>query len=95
MQKERITMNRISYYIPGGLLVFLGLLIVVFPEILVALVAAVVIFIGAGALFFGHQMRKAQRSMRAGYEGTEYDDDGFCRVWSRRYPSFGRWGRRF
>ena len=87
-------MNRINYYIPGGFLVLMGVLIVVFPEILVALVAALVIAMGVGALLIGHQMRKTESSVRHGYEYAEYDD-GFCRVWSRHAPVFGRWRRRF
>ena len=87
-------MNRTTYYIPGGVMVLMGVLIIAFPEILVALVAAVVISFGVGALFVGHQMRKTEGSVRQGYEYTECDD-GFCRVWSRNYPSFGRWHRRF
>ena len=88
-------MNRLNYYIPGALIVLIGLLIVAFPQILVALVAALVISIGVGALLIGHQMRKTERAVRDGYEWSECDDDGFCRVWSHRSPVFHRWTRRF
>ena len=88
-------MNRLNYYIPGAVIVLIGLLIVVFPQILVALVAALIISIGVGALFIGHQMRKTERAVQTGYDRSECDDDGFCRVWSRHYPVFHRWTRRF
>jgi hypothetical protein len=88
-------MKRLSYYIPGGLLIFMGLLIVAFPEILIALVSAIIIMVGVGALVIGHYMRKAEHGARGGYEWTESDDDGFCRVRIGRSPFFRRWYRRF
>ena len=92
--KGGLAMERLRYYIPGSLLVLMGLLIVAFPEILVALVAAMVITLGAGALFIGHTMRKVDRGARGVYEWNACDDDGFCRIRIGHSPIFRRWCRR-
>ena len=88
-------MKRFSYYIPGGLLIFMGLLIVAFPEILIALIAALVITVGLGALAIGHYMRKSERDARGDYEWTERDDDGVYRFRIGNSSVFRRWFRRF
>jgi len=51
-------MKDIQYYIPGIALIALAVIIVAFPEVLVAMIAATIIFAGAVALYAGHMLRK-------------------------------------
>ena len=51
-------MKDIKYYFPGITLIAVALIIVAFPEILIAMIAAAIIFAGAIALYIGHKMRK-------------------------------------
>lgn len=57
-------MQNLQYYIPGSLLILTAIMIVAFPEILVALVAALIIVVGIGALYIGHMMRKSEIEVR-------------------------------
>ncbi len=58
-------MAKLKYYIPGGLLVMMALLILAVPEILVAFVAAAVAMSGISLLYLGHMMRKADTEWSA------------------------------
>ena len=51
-------MNDIKYYCPGIALIAIAVIIVAFPEILIAMIAATIIVAGAIALYIGHMMRK-------------------------------------
>jgi len=53
-------MGNLKYYTPGILLILIAIMIVAFPEILVALVAAAIIMAGVGALAVGHMIRKSE-----------------------------------
>ncbi len=58
----------------GVLLILSGILIIVFPEILVALAAAVVILIGAGLIGSALRWRRLERRTRgiSGLESPEW-----------------------
>jgi hypothetical protein len=57
-------MRNLHYYIPGSLLILMAIMIVTIPEILVALVAALIIMVGIGALYIGHMVRKSEIEFR-------------------------------
>jgi hypothetical protein len=60
LQEEAFTMGSLKYYVPGIMLILMAIMIVAFPEILVALVAASIIMAGIGALCIGHMFRKTE-----------------------------------
>ena len=74
-------MRSLKYYLPGILLILGAFVIVAFPEILVAMVAATIIFAGLGALYLGHMAKIYHTS-----------DQNFSRWHSDYYPW---WYRRF
>jgi len=51
-------MENIKYYFPGITLIAIAVIIVAFPEVLIAMIAATIIFAGAIALYIGHKVRK-------------------------------------
>jgi hypothetical protein len=53
-------MQHIRYYLPDIFLIFCAIMIVAFPEILVALIALIMIITGIGALITGHSMRRSE-----------------------------------
>ena len=53
-------MRNLKYYFPGGLLIFMAVMIVAVPEILVALISASIIMVGIGTLYIGHMIRKSE-----------------------------------
>ena len=53
-------MRNMKYYFPGSILILIALLIVTVPEILVTFVAALVLIVGVGTLYFGHLIRKSE-----------------------------------
>ena len=57
-------MKRIKYYIPGIILILSGILIVVVPEILIALFASIVIMAGIGALYFGMRLSESEQEFK-------------------------------
>ena len=58
-----------SYYIPGVVLIGASLLIVAFPQILVALVAGLIFMAGVGALWMGNTMRQIDKNRMDGSSG--------------------------
>jgi len=57
-------MRGIKYYFPGIALIILAVMIFAFPEVLVAFVTALVIILGIGALYVGHQKRKSRFELK-------------------------------
>ena len=86
-------METLRYYLPGIILIMIALMIVVMPEILVALVAAIIIVAGIGALFIGHKIRKSDIDDRH-RDAWFSDDDFFGRRFVRR-PISRDWHRWF
>jgi hypothetical protein len=74
VQGEAVTMESLKYYVPGILLILMAMMIVAFPEILVALVAASIIVAGVGALCVGHVLRKTHMGFRNAMRGTFHED---------------------
>ena len=64
-------MNKLHYYLPGIFLTLSGVLIAVFPEILIALIASVVIIAGVAALFLGHKIKESS------YAYNRINEDGW------------------
>ena len=80
-------MKNTKYYFPGMTLIALAAIIVAFPEILIVMIAATIIFAGAIALYIGHMMRKGLDEL--GYmNGSAFDkfliDQTFFRRWCNR-----------
>lgn len=73
-------MKNLRYYMPGLLLILLAMLILTVPEILVAFIAASVIFLGIGALYLGHIIRKSESHMDSVFNDT-YFKSPFHRVY--------------
>jgi len=56
-------------YLPGALLVFMGLVVLLAPEILVAIIASILFIAGFGLLSWAHRFRKLSRqSSSTNYE---------------------------
>ena len=77
-------MSDIKYYFPGVTLIALAAIIVAFPEVLIAMIAATVIFAGAVALYIGHMIRK-------GFDEQLYMHGSACDKFHIDQPIFKRW----
>ena len=75
-KKEVTVMGNLKYYLPGSILILMALLIVVVPEILIALAAASMIMLGAGGLYIGHMARKSEKDWNV-FEGRVFKDECF------------------
>ncbi len=69
-------MENLKYYLPGSILILMAILIVAVPEILIALVAASMIMLGAGGLYIGHVARKSEKYWNV-FEGGFFKDERF------------------
>ena len=77
-----------KYYIPGATLIALAVIIVAFPEVLIGMIAATVIFAGAAALYMGHTIRK-------GFDDQPYMHGLAFHTFLIDRPIFKRWYGRF
>ena len=77
-------MRHLKYYTPGVLLIMLAVLILAVPEILVAFIAASVVFIGIGALYMGHIVRKSESQYESIFNDT-YFRSPFHRIYYSWY----------
>jgi hypothetical protein len=84
-------MRNFKYYLPGSILILIAILIVAFPEILVAFIAALVIMTGIGALYIGSAIRKSETEFR-NMNGWFFDNEPFARrfVWTPKFRNFYR-----
>lgn len=57
-------MQHFKYYIPGVSLILMALLIMAVPEILVAIISALIMISGFFALAIGNGMRKSEIELR-------------------------------
>ncbi|UCG13244.1 MAG: hypothetical protein JSU72_01765 [Deltaproteobacteria bacterium] len=75
-------MKGFSLYIPGIIFIILGLLVVLFPMLLVGLFSAILILLGIAGISLGHRLRRTQR-----HTGSTMD---------REYvgPATAGWGQR-
>ncbi|MDY6950481.1 MAG: hypothetical protein SWE60_03140 [Thermodesulfobacteriota bacterium] len=81
-------MGSLKYYTPGIVLILMAVMVVAFPEILVALVAAAIIMVGIGALCVGHLIRKSEIGFR-NREGNVFDHD--AQGWPSAHGPLFRW----
>ena len=88
MQGEVVTMAGIKYYFPGMTLMAMGIIIVAFPEVLVAMVAAAIIFAGAVTLYIGHMIRK-------GFDDQSDIHGSALDTFPMDEPLFRRWQGKF
>ena len=77
-------MKNIKYYIPGISLIAVAIIIVAFPQILIAMIAATVICLGFLALYIGHMVRKGLGEV--GYSRGSVLDEFFV-----YQPTYRRW----
>ena len=75
-----------TWYIPGTVLILLGVLIVAVPKLLIVLVASFVIMMGIAALYAGHLIRK-HRFFIHGYKPSD-PDTGFVNLRFARAPLY-------
>jgi hypothetical protein len=73
-------MKNLRYYMPGVLLIMLAIVILLVPEILVAFIAASIIFLGIGTLYLGHVIRKSESEAESIFNDT-YFRSPFHRVY--------------
>ena len=86
-------MNELKYYIPGAALILLAFIIPAVPEILIAVMAAMILFAGVVVCYVGHLIRKTEMSYRENAK-VWFGNDGFTRQCFRR-PVYGRDHRPF
>ena len=72
-------MRGFSLYLPGATFIMLGLLVVFFPMLLVALFSAALILIGVTAISIAHRLRKLRR------------ESEWTVVWEPVEPFVGDW----
>lgn len=87
-------MNNIRYYIPGIFLILSGILIVAFPEILIALIASIIIIAGIVSLYIGNKIRGSETEYRRMMGNDWSSDDNQFDLRNRR-PLFRYWGKWF
>lgn len=80
-------MEGIKYYLPGIILILSGVLIIVFPEILIALIAALTIIGGIGALIAGKRMHDSVKDFN-NINGHRFHDDSIKGLGSIEGPFF-------
>ncbi len=67
----RIEQN-FRFYLPGALLIFLGILFALYPMLFVFLLSAFLIITGLGALVLAHRLRRINRDLKASFEWMPY-----------------------
>ncbi len=84
-------MKKLMYYLPGSIIIFLGILIVAIPEILIAIVASTIIMVGIVSLYVGHIMLNSDRRLnyfdRLLWVDQDDTEDFFITRYLRRYFS--------
>lgn len=85
----RESMKGFSLYVPGIIFITLGLLVVLFPMLLVALFSAILILVGITGISLGHRLRKIQRRTGSTMD-REYVDPATAR-WGQRIFVYRRW----
>lgn len=64
VKKGWTAMGNFKYYLPGTVLFLIAFVIVAVPEVLVALVAALIVMAAIGALYIGHMLRRSKIEFR-------------------------------
>ena len=77
-------MKDIRYYFPGITLIAIAVIIVSFPQVLIAMISATIIFAGGVALYIGHKMRK-------GFDEFSYIRGSNFDKFLIDQPLFSRW----
>ena len=85
-------MESLKYYLPGGVLIFIAIMIAIFPEIIVAFISAMGIVAGITALTIGHAIRKSETVM--GWSDAWFHDNPFLGGRFVQRPVFRSWYRR-
>lgn len=68
---------KLPWWLPGTFMIFFGVMIAIFPELLALLVAAAFISAGLGMLFFGRSVRAIKRQNIANYRYYYRDDNPY------------------
>jgi hypothetical protein len=81
-------MKDMRYYFPGISLITVAIIIIAFPQILIALLGATIICVGLLALYIGHMLRK-------GFDQVGYGRGSVFDEFLLTQPVFRRWYDRF
>ena len=86
-------MHKLKYYLPGSIVIAIGILIVAIPEILIAMVASFIMMAGILMLYWGHMIKKSE------YRSVDLDqwswgDNADTRAFFKN-PRYSWWIRRF
>lgn len=65
-------MANLKYYIPGVLMIMMGILILAVPQVLVVFVAASVLLLGSSLLYLGHVARESDSEWTDFQRSTSY-----------------------
>ena len=76
-------------YLPGAIFIMLGVLVVLFPMLLVGLFSAGLIVLGITAISVAHQLRKWQRNSH--WTVTREPVDSYAGEWLHRVFVHRRW----
>ena len=87
-------MAKIKYYLPGFALILSGILIVIFPEILIALLASMVIMAGIGALLIGKRLSDSEQGF-INRPREMFHEDFTEDYWTEKKPLFRYYRRWF
>jgi len=79
----------LSLYLPGVILIILGVLVVAFPMLLVALISAGLVLIGIAAITMAHQLRQLNRRSHWTVDWEPVDRTGSD--WLHRLFVYRRW----
>ncbi len=82
-------MKGFSPYVPGAIFIMLGILVVFFPMLLVALFSAGLIMIGITAISVAHRLRKLRRDFQWGVAPGPVDP--VVDEWLHRVFVYRRW----
>ena len=84
-------LRNFRYYAPGMGIIVLGLIVAVFPAVLVGIVAGTLIMAGIGAIYFGHHVRQLHRELGTWDDArishfsrdpyTAFEHSFFTRLW--------------
>jgi hypothetical protein len=84
--------NNSKYYLPGILMIAIGLLIIAVPEVLAVLAASLLCMFGIAALSLGNMLRKHKvKTIRVENWNSDTDFFDICFERIPRYQNYRRW----
>jgi hypothetical protein len=65
-------MGKLKHYVPGVLMIMMGILIMAVPEVLVVFVSASLVVVGISLMYLGHMARKSDAAWADFHRSTSY-----------------------